>query len=191
MEAGTRDEVTRLLRRAGRGEERARERLASLVYRELHARAHAQMRSQDAGHTLQTTALANEAWMRLVDQERVDWSDRAHFFAVATTCIRRLLVDHARRRGAQKRGAGARRVPIEVAESIASPEPEEFLALDAALTRFADVDARKARALELRFFAGLENAQVAEILGVSVGTVERDLRLARAWIARELDRREA
>ncbi len=182
-----RHEVTRLLREVGRGEEGALELLTPLVYRELHARARAQMRSQEPGHTLQTTALANEAWMRLVDQERTSWSDRSHFFAVAATCIRSILIDHARRKGALKRDGG-KRMPIEAAEAIANPEPEEFLALDAALTRFAGVDERKARVLELRFFSGLENTEIAEALGVSVGTVERDLRLGRAWIAREMGR---
>ena len=188
MRAMREDEVTELLRKASAGDTSAIDRLMPHIYDELRARAGAFLRKERPDHTLQTTALVHEAYLRLIDQENVEWSDRAHFFAIAATCIRRILVDHARKRHAKKRDASAGRVPLEKIDVAVRTPPAELLALDAALGRLAEQDERKARVVELRFFGGLRNEEVGELLGVSLGTVERDLRLARAWLHRELTR---
>jgi len=184
-EAAARD-VTRLLRELRTGDSEAKERLVSILYEDLRERAARQMRCERPDHTLQATALANEAWLRLAAVEQLDFIDRAHFFAVSATCIRHILVDHARRCSARRRSAGGRRIELDQVDPATQTDLTEILDLDAALERFASVDARKARAVELRFFGGLTNDEVAESLGVSLGTVERDLRLARAWLQREL-----
>lgn len=180
------DDVTRLLHELGKNDSDAVERLIPLLYSELRALAGRQMRSERADHTLQPTALVHEAFMRMVGGEPVPWKDRAHFFAVAAGTMRRILVDHARKHGAAKRGGGGRRVTLH--DEIAADESGQVdvLALEEALTRLAAADERAAKVVELRFFAGLEIEETAEVLGVSPGTVKRDWRFAKAWLAREM-----
>ena len=165
--------------------------LFPLVYDELRGLARGFMSRETPGHTLQPTALVHEAYLKLVDQTRADWQGKTHFFAVGARVMRRLLVDHARERGAQKRGAGWRNVTL--AEVFAPSEqadldPEQLLDLNAALERLAELDEREAKVVTLRFFGGLTVEQVAEALGVSKRTVENDWRHARAWLQLELSR---
>lgn len=175
--------VTDLLLAWRSGEEGALDRLIPLVHEELHRLAADYMRGERPDHTLQTTALVNEAYLRLVDAE-VDWQDRAHFFAVAATTMRRILVDHARKKGRDKR-TGIE-VPLDEAAVVVPEASEGMLALDDALTRLAKRDERAARTVELHYFGGLTYDEMAEVLGVSTTTVHRDLQLARAWLYREL-----
>ena len=157
-----------------------------LVYNELHKVAARHLRSQRAGHTLQTTALVNEAYLRLIDASQVQWQNRAHFFAVAAHFMRRILVDFARRQNYQKRGGGAQ--PVELDEALI-PAPErgaDLLALDEALTRLQALSVRQAQVVELRYFGGLSEEETAEALKVSVRTVRRDWNFARVWLHREL-----
>jgi RNA polymerase sigma factor (TIGR02999 family) len=144
------------------------------------------MNGERAGHTLQTTALVNEAYLRLVDSKDVRWQNRAHFFAVSAQLMRRILVDFARSRGYQKRGGAAQQVELDEAAFVADDRGAEMVALDEALIALAELDARQARVVELRYFGGLSDAETAEVLKVSVGTVRRDWTLARAWLSREL-----
>ncbi len=177
-------EVTDLLR-AWRGGEGNPERLMEVVYGELQRIAHRQLRRERVGHTLQTTALVHEAYLRLIDQNRVDWRDRGHFFAVASTLMRRILVDHARARLAEKREHQA--IPLSGAVDLGAEDPAyEVLDLDRALERLAAAFPRPARVVELRYFAGLELTVIAEVLGITDRTVKRDWAFARAWLAREL-----
>lgn len=178
-------ELLILARDAGDAEQ-AIERLVPLVYDELRAIAHRQLRGERAPHTLGTTALVHEAYLRLVDQRRVDWQDRAHFFAVAARVMRRVLVDYARRRTARKRDGVRKAVSLDHALLIVDEQADLLLDLDEALTRLAEQDARMARVVELRFFAGLTDAEVAEVLGVSPRTVRYDWIKARGWLYREL-----
>jgi RNA polymerase sigma factor (TIGR02999 family) len=178
------DEVTRLLHRWQEGDEEALEVLTPVVYGELHRLAHHHMRGERQDHLLQTTALVHEAFLRLVGVES-SWQGRQQFYAAAAGIMRRVLVDFARRRDAAKRGAGA--VQVTLSEGILSGEPElGVLALDEALTRLAARDPRKVRVIELRCFAGMTIEETAEVLGVSHTTVEKDLKMARAWLTREL-----
>jgi RNA polymerase sigma factor (TIGR02999 family) len=179
-------DVTRILLAWGEGDAGAAERLFPLVYDELRQIAGRYMRRERAGHTLQPTALVNEAYLRLVDQTRVRWQNRAQFFGVAATMMRRILVNHARERAAHKRGGGARRQPLSEIDLSAPEHAAELLALDEALDRLAARDERKARVVELRYFGGLENEEAAEVLGVSEKTVRDDWKLARSWLYREL-----
>lgn len=181
-------EITRLLRAWAGGDQEAFDRLAPLVYEELHRLARHYMRGERPGHTLQTTALVNEAFLRLVDVGGVRWQDRAHFFAVSAQMMRRILVDAARARGAAKRGAGAAKVSLHEAAVITPARDAELLALDDALTALSHLDPRKGRVVELRFFGGLSVEETAEVLKISPQSVMRDWRLARAWLMRELDR---
>jgi RNA polymerase sigma factor (TIGR02999 family) len=182
-----RSDVTRLLVAWRAGEQEALDRLLPLVYDELRLLARSYLSRERAGHTLQPTALVHEAYMRLVDQRSVQWQNRAHFFGIAAQIMRRLLVDHARSSKADKRGAGAEKVPLEVAESVASATEEVDLGdLDRALERLALLDARQSRIVELRYFAGATNEETAEALGISVATVKREWTLARAWLHKEL-----
>jgi RNA polymerase sigma factor (TIGR02999 family) len=179
-------EVTALLKAWSGGDVAARDRLIPLVYKELHALAHHYMAGEHAAGTLQTTALVNELYVRLVDVRQVGWADRAHFFAVCAQLMRRVLVDMARSRNAQKRGGQVVQVPVDE-HLLASPEPPvDLLALDSALDRLAAFDARKCRVVELRFFAGLDVEETAAVLDVSPQTVLRDWRLAKGWLFREL-----
>ncbi|MEM7351623.1 MAG: ECF-type sigma factor [Acidobacteriota bacterium] len=180
--------VTELLRRWREGSDEAAEELSRSVYQELHRLAHHQMRHERQGHLLQTTALVNEAYMRLLGL-RVDWRDRSHFFTVAARQMRRVLVDSARRRRAQKRGDDLL-VDLETVDLADEPR-FEILALDEALDQLASMDRRKARVVELRFFTGLSIRETAEILQISHATVERDLQMAKAWLRREMAGAEA
>ena len=179
--------VTELLRAWGDGDDRALEQLTPLVEAELRRLARGYMRRERRGHTLQTTALVNEAFLRLTDARRVRWQDRAHFLGISARLMRRVLVDHARSRGYQKRGGGAERVTLHEG-LVTAPEPAvDVLALDRALEALAAVDARKSRVIELRFFGGLSVEETAEALHVSPDTVKRDWRLAKLWLLRELE----
>ncbi len=182
-----REDVTEILLAWSRGERAAVERLMPLVYRELHALASSYMRRENSGHTLQATALVHEAYLRLIDQERVEWRNRAHFFAVAAHMMRRILVDHARRRRAARRGGGQPTVTLtEVAGDLMVTSATDILAVDQALTALAAIDGDKCRLVELRYFAGLSNAEIAEVMGVSTATLARQWRIARAWLYRHL-----
>jgi RNA polymerase sigma factor (TIGR02999 family) len=178
--------VTALLRAWGQGEEEALKRLIPLVHAELHRIASRCMAGERAGHSLQPTALVNEAYVRLIDVQQVRWQDRAHFLAMSARLMRRILVDYARSKGYQKRGGGAVRVTFdEVAVPGKSVDPD-LVALDDALAELAKVDERKSRVVEMRFFGGLSLEETASVLGVSEDTVTRDWKLAKAWLSREL-----
>ena len=185
--------ATAILQRLGAGDRAAEAELLGLVYAELRALAASALRGERAGHTLQPTALVHEAWLRLVGAGPTDWTCRAHFFGAAARAMRQVLVDHARARGAAKRGGGRGRVEADEASlldlSVAAWEERalDLLALDEALQRLAAADPRAARVVELRFFAGLEMAEVARVLSVSLPTVERDWRLARLWLRAEIE----
>lgn len=184
----TSSNVTQLLVDWRNGDKAAFEQLMPVVYDELRRIARRHMSRETASHTLQTTALVNEAYLRLINQQNVDWQNRAHFFAVAARVMRCLLVDHARARAYEKRGGGALQVSLN--EELASaPELSlDVLALDEALERLASVDARKSRIVELRFFGGLSVEETAEVLEVSAITVKREWLKAKAWLFRELNR---
>jgi RNA polymerase sigma factor (TIGR02999 family) len=179
-------DVTALLGDWSRGDRTALDRLLPLVYADLRRVAARQLRSERAGHTLQPTALVHEVFIRLVDQRHVDWQNRAHFFGVAAQVMRRILVDHARRRGASKRGEGVRCVSIDDAQDVAASDGMPVLALDHALERLEAVDTDLAKVVELRAFGGLTIEEVAHVLGVSPSTAKRDWRTAKAWLNREL-----
>lgn len=180
------DQVVELLRAWSDGDTSALERLTPIVYDELHRLARRYMRGERPGHSLQTTALVNEAYMRLVDYTRMQWQDRAHFFAMSSRLMRRILVDFARSKGYQKRGGGAQKVSLDDALVVAREPGQDLVALDDALTALATFDARKAQVVEMRFFGGLSVEETAEALQVSVDTVMRDWKLAKAWLLREL-----
>jgi RNA polymerase sigma factor (TIGR02999 family) len=178
--------VTALLRAWSDGDDGALEQLMPLVEAELRRLARTYMSRERGGHTLQPTALVNEAFIRLTDARQVRWQDRAHFLGISARLMRRVLVDHARSRGYQKRGGGARQVPLDEA-LVVSPEPTlDLVALDRALEALAAVDARKSEVIELRFFGGLSVEETADVLHVSTDTVKRDWRLAKLWLLREL-----
>ena len=181
-------DVTGLLAAWGQGDRGALDRLVPLVYDELKRLAHHRMQGERPGHPLQTTALVNEAYLRLVDITRVRWQDRTHFFAVAAQSMRRVLVEAARARDAQKRGGGFRFVALTAADAQTGEPNLDLLALDEALEALARADPRKARVVELRFFGGLSVEEAAEVLGVSSDTVVRDWKVARLWLLRELRR---
>lgn len=179
-------EVTRVLRSAEAGERGDLESLLPLLYDEMRGLAGALLRRERAGHTLQPTALANEAWIRLVDAKDLHWQGRAHFLGLAARVMRRVLIDHARRRDADKRGGDLHRVTLtDVTPILGSPEID-LLALDEALSALAAEDDRKARVVEFRFFSGMTMPEVAEALGVSLSTAEDDWHFARAWLARRM-----
>jgi RNA polymerase sigma factor (TIGR02999 family) len=183
--------VTELLLAWSRGDRAALERLLPVVYRELHRQAASYLRREAAGHTLQTTALVHETYLRLVDQQRVHWQNRAHFFGVAAQLMRRILVDHARRRRAAKRGGPRGQMTLgtvgEMPDEPATEEPGvDVLALHDALDRLAELDREQARLVELRYFGGLSIEETAGVLGVSTSTVKREWNTARVWLRREL-----
>ena len=178
--------VTGLLHEWGNGDEAALERLIPLVYRELHQIARRCMAGERAGHSVQATALVNEAYLRLVDTPDVDWQDRAHFLAVAARVMRRILVDHARAHLSQKRGGRAGKVSLDDALVVADDPRQDFVALDDALNALAAFDERKSRVVELRFFGGLTVEETASALRVGPDTVMRDWRLAKAWLQLEM-----
>lgn len=181
-------QITQLLVEWSNGDDAALEMLLPLVYDELRRLAHHYMSAERVGHTLQTTALVNEAYLRLTDCRQVRWQNRAHFFALAATLMRRILVEHARASDRQKRGGGAFRVALNESAILAPERSRELLALDEALNRLAEIDPRKSRVVELRFFAGLTNDEMAEVLKVSPNTVTRDWKMAEAWLRRELSK---
>ena len=178
-------DVTRLLLRWRGGHQEALDQLMPLVYEELRLLAHNYMFRERGGHLFQTTALVHEAYLRLVDLD-VEWNDRHHFFALAARMMRRILVDLARRQQADKRGGNAVESPLEDALQLAATQPSYLVALDDALTSLAQVDERKSQVLELRFFGGLTIQETSDVLGLSTATVERDIKVAKAWLAREL-----
>jgi len=180
-------DVTQLLLAWGQGDKAALEKLIPLVHQELHRIARRQMRGQKREHTMQTTALVNEAYLRLVDLNQVHWQNRGHFFALCAQLMRQILVDLARSRGALKRGGGTRRLKLDEA-LMGSRDPIEDLAeLDDALKALAEIDSRKERVVELRFFGGLTVKETAEVLEISPETVKRDWKLAKVWLLRELE----
>jgi RNA polymerase sigma factor (TIGR02999 family) len=179
-------EVTQLLLAWNGGDEAALERLIPLVHGELRRIARRYMRSERAGHTLQTTALINEAYLRLIDARQVQWQNRLHFFGIAAQLMRRILVDFARTRGYQKRGGGALRISLDEAMVISRERGEDLVALDEALNALSELDDRKGRVVEMRFFGGLSEKEIAEALTVSQETVRRDWRLAKSWLRRKL-----
>jgi RNA polymerase sigma-70 factor, ECF subfamily len=183
--------VTKLLVAWSEGQDAALEKLLPQVYQELRRLARRYMFGERVGHTLQTTALVNEAYLRLVDSRKVRWQNRAHFFAISAQLMRRILVDFARSRRYQKRGGGVQNVTLDEQRIMPVQQGRQLLALDDALGALAKTDARKARVVELRFFGGLSVEETAEVLKVSDDTVHRDWRLAKAWLAREMGRVEA
>jgi RNA polymerase sigma factor (TIGR02999 family) len=180
------DNLTGLLTEWRRGDKAALETLTPLVYDELRRMAHHYMQSEREGHTLQTTALVNEAYLRLADQQKIEWQNRAHFFAVTAHVMRHILIDHARRRHYAKRGGEAQQVPMEEASVMSQPRAAELVALDEALDELAKLDPRKSRVVELRYFGGLSLEETAEVLEVSPITVRRDWRAAKAWLYRRM-----
>jgi len=179
-------ETTEILRDIANGDTSAADRLLPLVYTQLRALAGSYMRNEPAAHTLQPTALVHEAFLKLVDQRRVDWKGRTHFFAVGAQIMRRLLVDHARARGRNKRGGGRRRIALDEGVKLSTRRDEDLLAVNEALEKLAKLDERQAKIVELRFFGGLTVEEVAEVLGVSKRTVEAEWTVIRAWLRREL-----
>jgi len=182
-------DVSALLRAWSEGDQDALRVLTPIVYEELHRLARHYMRREHSGHSLQATALVNEAYMRLADYSRMQWQDRAHFFAVSAQVMRRILVDHARRHNV-KRGRGIQHVPLDAAVVVAPGDGAEtdLVALDEALIGLTRIDPRKARIVEMRFFGGLSVEEIGEVLKVSTGTIKRDWRAAKAWLYQELTR---
>jgi RNA polymerase sigma factor (TIGR02999 family) len=174
--------VTRLLIEWSRGDVDARDRLLPVVYRQLRRVAGAQMRRERRDHSLQATALVHEAYLRLIDQRQVDWQNQAHFFGIAAAMMRRILVNHARDRAAAKRGGGARRVSLTLADAVFVRAEVDVLTLHDVLQKLADLDLRKSQVVELKFFGGLTTREIAEYLKLSVATVEREWSFARAWL---------
>jgi len=181
-------DVTGLLRAWGNGERGALERLTPIVYEELRRLARRYLRGERAGHSLQATALVNEAYVRLVDYKRMQWQNRAHFFAVSAQLMRRILVEHARRRNL-KRGGAVQHVSLEDAAEVGQGRPTDLVALDDAMNALGRFDARKVQVVEMRFFGGLSVEETAEVLKVSPVTVMRDWNTAKAWLHRELTSR--
>jgi RNA polymerase sigma-70 factor (ECF subfamily) len=178
-------EISTLLRAWSDGDQGALERLTPIVYNELHSLARRYMNRERSGHSLQTTALVNEAYMRLVDYKRMQWQNRAHFFAVSAQVMRRILVEHARRHNL-KRGGGVQRVSLEEAAVVGGDEDVDLVALDDAMNVLAHIDPRKVQVVEMRFFGGLNVEETASVLKISTITVKRDWRAAKAWLYREL-----
>jgi len=189
MKPPSTNEVTQLLLAWSNGDQTALEELTPLVYAELHRLAERHMRRERAGHALQTTALVNEAYVRLVDLQQVRWQNRAHFFGMAAQLMRHILVDFARARRRAERGGFAQQVSLDEAAMVAKGRSAEFIALDDALQSLAEIDPRKSRIVELRYFGGLNVEEIAEVLQISPRTVMREWNLARAWLHRELYRR--
>jgi len=182
----TPENVTQLLIGWSKGDKEALDKLLPLVYNELHRQAAAYLRRERAGHTLQTTALIHEAYVRLVDQKNVHWQNRAHFFGIAAQLMRRILVDHARTKKRVKRGGSDIRVSLSEVTIKAAARDLDIVALDEALERLALIDEQQSRIVELRFFSGLTVEETAEVLGISPATVKRDWSMAKAWLHREI-----
>ena len=186
MDSPASHDVTQLLIAWSDGDQAARDRLMPVVYEELHRLARHYMSRESPGHTLQTSALVNEAFLRLVDQRNVHWQSRAHFFGIAAQMMRRILVDYARSRSYAKRGGGARRLTLDEGLIVSDERSAEVVAVHEALEELAKFDARKSQIVELRFFGGLSIDETAEVLGVSPGTVMADWTVAKAWLRREI-----
>jgi len=180
-------EITGLLVDWSDGDQTALEKLLPLVERELHRLAHSYMRRESPDHTLQTTALVNEAYLKLIDQKKTRWQNRAHFFGIAAQIMRRILLNYARDQHRKKRGGGAIQVSLSEASMVSLKQTRELIALDDALVRLADLDERKSRVVELRYFGGLNVEETAEVLKVSPITVMRDWKFAKAWLSREIE----
>jgi RNA polymerase sigma factor (TIGR02999 family) len=179
-------DITALLIDWSKGDKAALDKLFPLVERELHRLAHSYMRKEASDHTLQTTALVNEAYLRLVDQKNTRWQNRAHFFGIAARIMRRILMNYARDQQRLKRGGNAIQVSLSEADVVSGTKVSELLALDEALDRLATIDERKAKVVEFRYFGGLSVEETAEVLDVSSITVTRDWNMAKAWLAREI-----
>jgi RNA polymerase sigma factor (TIGR02999 family) len=179
-------EVTQMLLEFRRGSREAQDRLIPLVYRELRRIARAHMRRESATHSLQATALVHEAYLRLVDITQVEWRDRAHFFSVASMLMRRILVEHSRANRARKRGGGENTLWLDEALIPSPSRAPEIVAVDDALNKLAQFDERQAKIVEMRFFAGMTEEEIGDVLGISVRTVKRDWRIAKAWLFNEL-----
>lgn len=183
-------EISQLLTDASKGDKNALDSLMPFVYGELRRLARYYMHQERADHTLQTTALVNEAYIRLIGQQEPGWQSRAHFFAIAARVMRQVLIDHARSRIREKRGGRAMKLSLEHAATLSDERAAEYVALDDALKGLEAIDPRKSRVVELRFFGGLSEEESAEVLGVSSRTVRRDWNLAQAWLYREMNRME-
>lgn len=179
-------QVTELLRQWRSGDQEALEKLTPLVYDELHRLAHQYLSRERPGHTLQTTALVNEAYLQLVGQKDVDWESRAHFFAVSAQVMRHILVDYARQHASAKRGGEYQRIELEDEGILPLQRASEIVALDEALLALHEIHPRRCQVVELRYFGGLNNEEASEVLQVSAATIERDWRFAKAWLYREL-----
>lgn len=180
------DDLTGLLIEWRQGDRAALDKLTPLVYDEIRRIAHRYMQGEREGHTLQTTALVNEAYLRLADQQKIEWQNRSHFFAVTAQMMRHTLIDHARRRHYAKRGGEAHQVPLEEGVLMSQPRAAELVALDEALNELARLDPRKSRVVELRYFGGLSLEETATVMEVSPMTVRRDWRAAKAWLFRRM-----
>jgi RNA polymerase sigma factor (TIGR02999 family) len=185
MEPSSTD-VTLLLKRYSNGDQNALAELIPQIYKELHRLASCYLQGERVDHTLQTTALVHEAYFRLVDQNHVEWTNRSHFFGVAAQMMRRILVDHARKHHASKRGSSWTRVSLDHAEGVFREQPQQLIALDDLLTRLASVDPEASRIVDLRFFAGLSLEETAEVMGISTAKVRREWSVVRAWFTREM-----
>lgn len=179
-------EITQLLAEWSDGNQSALDELYPLVYDELHRLARRYMSRERQGHTLQTTALINEAYVRLVDQRNVHWANRSHFFAISAQIMRRILIDHARRHAYAKRGGGAQQVSLDEAATVTRLAGSEMILLDEALKSLAEMDPRRSQVVELRYFGGLKNEEIAVVLNISENTVTRDWNMARAWLHQQL-----
>ena len=186
MNQSTSPQITQLLLAWSSGDREALDRLMPLVYKELRRLAKGYMRRQNPGHTLQTTALVNEAYLRLIDSSRVNWQDRTHFFAISAQLMRRILVDFARARNSLKRGGAVQEVSLEEALAVPLEQKTDLVALDEALKILANLNQRQSQIVELRYFGGLSEEEIASALDISVRTVRRDWSVARAWLFRRL-----
>ena len=184
-------EITQLLIAGSNGSQDALEQLFPLVYEELRRLAHRYMRKERPGHTLQTTAVVHEAYLRLIDQKNVQWQNRAHFFAIAAQMMRRILITHAQSHAYAKRGGGALKVSLDEAAILSQERAGELVALDEALNNLTAIDPRRSQVVELRFFGGLSNEEIAEVLKISPNTVTRDWNVAKAWLYREMSKEQA
>ena len=182
------EEITQLLINWSKGDKTAFDQLVPIVYPELRRLARIHMGRESPGHTLQTSALINEAYLRLVGQQDIKWQDRAHFFAVAAQIMRHILVDHARRRHYAKRGGGAPKLPLDEAKALAEQRAAQLVALDDALSDLAALDPRRSQIIELRFFGGLTLDETAEVMKLSPSTVQREWRAAKAWLTHAMTR---
>ncbi len=181
-------DITGILHEWKNGDESAIDRLFPLVYGELKRRAQVYLSNERAGHTLQPTALVHEAYLRLVELEDIKWEDRTHFFAISATIMRRILVDHARKIAAEKRGGEIRRITLEGLHLSTEQKAFDLLELDDALTRLAEIEERKARVVEMKFFGGLSQAEIADILKIAEKTIQRDWKFAKLWLYREMSK---